>query len=70
MLLDVGFNREVALDSAVYWTKEDGNLASLIDKVETFTADEIAIIGKKAKKRIKEAYSWEYIASEYEEIFN
>ena len=69
MLLDIGFNREVALDSAVYWTKDDGNLASLIDKVETFTADEIAIIGKKAKNRIKEAYSWEYIASEYEGIF-
>lgn len=70
MLLDVGFNREVAEESAVYWTKDDGNLASLIDKVETFTHDEIAIIGEKAKNRIKEAYSWEYIASEYEGIFN
>ena len=70
MLLDVGFNREVAEESAVYWTKDDGNLASLIDKVETFTHDEIAIIGEKAKNRIKKAYSWEYIASEYEGIFN
>lgn len=70
MLLDVGFNREVAEGAAVYWTKEEGNLASLIDKVETFTHDEIAIIGEKAKNRIKKAYSWEYIASEYEGIFN
>ena len=34
LLLDVGFNREVAEDAALYWTKEDGNLAALIDTCE------------------------------------
>ena len=69
MLLDVGFNREVALDSAVYWTKEDKNLATLIDKADTFTDDEIANFGEKAKTRIKEAYSWEFISEQYRKIF-
>lgn len=69
MLLDVGFNREVAEGAAVYWTKEEGNLAKSIDKVETFTPDEIAIIGEKAKTRIKEAYSWEFISEQYRKIF-
>ena len=34
LLLDVGFNREVAEDAAIYWTKEDGNLAQLINDAD------------------------------------
>ncbi|MGM9947037.1 beta 1-4 rhamnosyltransferase Cps2T [Floccifex sp.] len=66
LLLDVGFNREVAEDSALYWTKEDGNLAQLIDNCEKMDREEL---GKKAKERIKAAYSWEYISDRYAEIY-
>lgn len=66
LLLDVGFNREVAEDSALYWTKEDGNLAALIDKCEGMDREEL---GRKAKERIKTAYSWEYISDRYAEIW-
>lgn len=69
LLLDVGFNREVALDSAIYWNKDDGNLAGLIDKTDLMSDDEIIAMGKKAKKRIKDAYSWQYICDRYEEEF-
>lgn len=69
LLLDVGFNREVALDSAIYWNKDDGNLAGLIDKTDLMSDDEIIAMGKKAKKRIKDAYSWRYICDRYEEEF-
>ena len=69
LLLGVGFNREVAEDAALYWTKEPGSLATLIEKADTLTTQEIADLGEKAKKRIREAYSWEFIASRYEEIF-
>lgn len=69
LLLDVGFNREVALDSAIYWNKDDGNLAGLIDKTDLMSDDEIIAMGKKAKKRIKDAYSWQYICDRYEEVF-
>lgn len=66
LLLDVGFNREVAQDAALYWNKDEGNLANLIDNCENFNSDELA---QKAKSRIQTAYSWQFIANEYENIF-
>lgn len=69
LLLNVGFNREVAEDAALYWTKEDGDLAGLIDRADTFSHDEIDQLGQKAKARIREAYSWEYICERYAEQF-
>jgi rhamnosyltransferase len=69
LLLDVGFNREVAENVAVYWTKEDGNLAGLIDRADGMYEAEITRFGKKAKERIKNAYSWKYITDKYETVF-
>ena len=69
LLLDVGFNREVAEDNALYWSKESGNLAALIEKADDLTPEEIAQLGQKAKKRIADAYSWQFIADEYEKLF-
>lgn len=66
LLLDVGFNREVAEDAALYWTKEDGSLSDLINKCEGMDREEL---GRKAKERIMSAYSWEYISSRYAEIW-
>ena len=69
LLLDVGFNREVAEEAAVYWTKEEGNLATLIDKSDKMSEAEIEEYGVKAKNRISEAYSWEFITEEYLKVF-
>ena len=69
LLLDVGFNREVAEDAALYWTKEDGNFATLIDKTDALSEEEIELLGQKAKNRIKDAYSWEYICQRYLETW-
>ena len=69
LLLDVGFNREVAEDAAIYWNKEADNLANLIEHADGMKKDELEGMGKKAKLRIKEAYSWEYIARKYSEVF-
>lgn len=69
LLLDVGFNREVAENSALYWNKENGNLASIIEKADTIPVDKIKNLGVKAKKRIKDAYSWNYIANKYQQVF-
>ena len=66
LLLKIGFNEEVAEDSALYWTKDPGNLATLIDKCEGIDREEL---GKKAKARIRTAYSWEYISGRYAEIW-
>ncbi len=69
LLYDVGFNREVAEDAAVYWNKEEGNLAALIDEADGYGDGTIEELGKKAKQRIKEAYSWEYICRKYLDVF-
>lgn len=69
LLLDVGFNREVAEDAAIYWSKEDGSLAKLIDETDQYHPDTIVALGKKAKERIQKAYSWEFICSRYAEEF-
>ncbi len=69
LLLDVGFNQEVAEEAALYWSKEPGNLAALIDSADQMTAQQIEQLGEKAKRRIKEAYSWKFIAGEYEKVF-
>lgn len=69
LLLDVGFNREVAEGSALYWTKERGDLARLIEQADAMDPADIAALGEKAKQRIATAYSWEYISGKYEELF-
>ena len=69
LLLDVGFNREVAEDSALYWSKEEGSLAALIDQADKTAPEEIERMGQKAKDRILNEYSWKKICDEYERIF-
>lgn len=69
LLFDVGFNREVGEEAALYWTKEKGNLASLIDRVSEFDPAERKKLGDKAKGRILMDYSQSKIAGAYEKTF-
>ena len=69
LLVNVGFNKEVAIDSALYWDRDDGKLAELINKVDDKPQEEINELGKKAKIRVKEAYTWEKICGQYEDVF-
>ena len=69
LLLDVGFNREVAEDAALYWSKESGSLAELIDRADCFPQEYLNNLGLKAKTRIREADSWEFICGRYAEEF-
>lgn len=69
LLLNVGFNRECGEDGALYWSKETGNLAALIERADMMSCEEIATLGAKAKQRIHYQYSWKFIASEYENLF-
>lgn len=69
LLLEVGFNKEVGEDGALYWNKEVNNLASLIEKVESLSGNEIDFLGVKAKQRISKMFSWNFIIDEYENIF-
>jgi rhamnosyltransferase len=69
LLLDVGFNREVAHETALYWNKQEGDLAALIERADRLPAETIQAMGLKARDRIREAYSWEAIAKKYETLF-
>lgn len=69
LLLDVGFNREVGAESALYWGKGDGELAKLIHEADNLSKEEVEEYGVKAKARIAEAYSWDYIVKRYEDTF-
>lgn len=70
LLFDVGFNREVAENSAVYWNKEQGNLARVIECCDRLKNEEIEALNKKAKKRIECAYTWHHIAANYMEVWD
>ena len=69
LLLDVSFNREVGQDSALYWTREPGNLAALIEKADAMPSAAREQFGRAAKERIRSAYSWEFIGDEYKRIW-
>ena len=67
LLLDVGFNREVGEDGAIYWKKDE--LANVIEEVEGFDQVVIADLDFKSSQRILSAFTWEKIVSDYEEVF-
>lgn len=65
LLLDVGFNREVGEDTAIYWNKEKGNLAATIERADVLPAEEIKALANASTGRIANAYSWAFISNEY-----
>ena len=67
LVLGVSFNQTVAKDSAHYWTKETGNLAHLIDQVDSL--EDVSEWGQRAKANMKQNFTWEKIVGEYEELF-
>lgn len=69
LLLDVGFNREVAEDTALYWNKQEGNLANLINKCDQMGCSEKKELSKKSTEIIKKKYSWSFITDRYKEVF-
>ena len=69
LLYDVGFNREVAEEGALYWNLEDMNLANLINECDKMDENRIKELNELAKKRINEEYTWEKIVDKYEMLF-
>lgn len=66
LLLNVGFNREVAEDEALYWEKSKGKLAQLINSLEWLPKNKIKF---SARKRVDKNYSWDKICNLYENVF-
>lgn len=69
LLYNVGFNREVAQDAALYWNKESNNLSKLINKVDSMSENNRDSFYEKGQEVIRQRYSWDKIVSEYESLF-
>ena len=69
LLYDVGFNREVGQNSALYWNKDNFNLAHLLENTVSMSEAKINKLDDLSTKRIINAYSWELIVNRYRSIF-
>lgn len=67
LLLDVGFNREVGQEAAIYWQKEA--LDQAIDQAETLTDQDILEADRASSQRIAQAFTWEKIVTDYQNLF-
>ena len=70
LLLNVGFNKEVGGNGALYWNKDSNELSSLINQLESISKTEIDDLNNKSDKRIVEHFTWEKIVHRYESVFN
>ncbi|MBO0472987.1 rhamnosyltransferase [Enterococcus sp. DIV0840] len=69
MLLAVGFNEEVALDTSFYWIKEKESLTKLIQKVDQLTSIQRMKLKEESEKNISNRFSWSLIIGKYETLF-
>lgn len=69
LLYDVGFNREVAEEGALYWSLEDMYLAKLIEQSDNLKKEDIEALSQIGKSRIKREYTWEKVVNIYEKVF-
>ncbi|MBM7642423.1 beta 1-4 rhamnosyltransferase Cps2T [Streptococcus loxodontisalivarius] len=67
LVLGVDFNRQVAKETALYWSKETGSLAQLIDQKDQ--ESDFTQLGQAARKHMADNYTWQKIVAEYEELF-
>lgn len=69
ILLDVGFNREVGEDGALYFSKSNGDLASLINDLDECKNNDRFVLSENAKRIIETRYHWNLIIESYENLF-
>lgn len=70
LLFDVGFNREVGQNGALYWTMDNGDLAKLIDNSDQLSMNELANYNELSTQQVIERFSWKKIVDDYEKLLN
>ena len=65
-MLDVGFNREVAEEGALYWPKD--RLQEVIQEAENLSSEDINQLADKAKQRVTTSFTWDHIVDRYESL--
>lgn len=66
LLLNVGFNKEVGENGAIYWDKD--KLHTVIEKAETLSQEQIDELNRLSTKQVQERFSWDFIVDEYESL--
>lgn len=66
ILYDVNFNKDVGLDSCLYF-KEIVALTKILNNIKNYDRDKLGI---KAKNIIEKNYTWKIIVNKYKKIFN
>lgn len=69
LLLDVSFNREVAENTALYWSKEPGSLTRLIESADRLDGERIEQLNQNSTRRVAETYRWKDICTAYEALW-
>lgn len=69
ILYNAPYNMEVGEDSCIYFSNEEGSLTKALEKIEKFKVKDQEEYGKKARQRIKEAYTWEIVVNKYKKLF-
>ena len=67
ILYDVCFNSGVGLDTCLYF-KDEGSLTKILDNEKNLN-EKKKELGKLAKKRVKDNFTWDIIVEKYKEIF-
>lgn len=69
LLLNVGFNKEVAKEGALYWDKSHFSLKKLIEKCDALTEEVIRNYDADSRSRVLQQFSWTDIVRKYEDVF-
>lgn len=69
LLLDVGFNKEVGKEGALYWNKENNNLSKLIEECDNMSKNTINKYDTLSSSRVQKEYTWSKIVNDYERLF-
>ncbi|MCQ9196966.1 DUF1972 domain-containing protein [Pediococcus pentosaceus] len=70
LLLNVGFNKEVAENGALYWEKSKDSLCNLISCTEELSEAERDQLDKNSNLRIINHFDWSYIIKQYEKVMD
>lgn len=70
ILFKINYNEEVGEDSCFYFTKSDGSLKEVINKVDALSSQEQLAYGKLAKERIKIKYTWDIVEEKYDKLYH
>jgi rhamnosyltransferase len=68
--LDCVYSREVLDNNGLFFTKESGNLSTIINHLESQLSDSVRKkMGERNYQRICDAYSWKKITDQYQHLF-